>query len=168
MKKWLVAMVVSSCLIGYFVPYERSITFKETRVENPVLVYQPLQSGTDFDIVFTHSIHLTDVTESYRVLPTSELQLLAMQYTDVAIGMPSAAEQDQTLTYENGVYTLQYHDARLKDFTLHIGDVDYKLDLHYGGEIFALKQKLTRGKSYVLQIQKLSLYQKMKGVALGE
>lgn len=168
MKKWLVVIVVVVGLIGYFIPYERSITFKETRVDNPVLVYQPLQYGTDFDIVFTHSIHLTDVTESYRALPTSEIQLLSMQYTDVAIGMPSAAEQDQTLTYENGVYTLQYDDARLKDFTLHIGNVDYKLELQYGDENFALKEKLTRGKSYVLQIQKLSLYQKMKGVALGE
>ncbi|HEY4622853.1 MAG TPA: DUF1850 domain-containing protein, partial [Solibacillus sp.] len=94
--------------------------------------------------------------------------LLSMQYEDVAIGMPSSAEAGQTLTYENGRYILRYDDAKLEEFTLHIGDVDYKLNLQHNNEVIPLKEKLTRGKSYVLKIEKLSFYQKMKGVELDE
>lgn len=168
MKKWLVFIIlVLSVGLGY-IPYERSITFTETRTEQPDLYYLPLNGDLNFQLVFTHSIHLTDVIESYQVLPNNELQLLSMQYEDVAIGMPSSAEEGQTLTYENGRYTLRYHDAKLKDFTLHIGDVDYKLNLQHNNEVIALKKKLTRGKSYVLKVKKISFYQKMKGAELHE
>ncbi|WP_274308886.1 DUF1850 domain-containing protein [Solibacillus daqui] len=168
MKKWLVIIFVLISVIICFIPYERSITFTQTRTEQPVMYYLPLNDAFDFQIVFTHSIHLTDVIESYRVLTNNELQLLSMQYEDVAIGMPSSAEEGQTLTYEKGRYTLRYDDAKLKDFTLHVGDVDYKLNLQHKDEVIALKEKLTRGKSYVLKIKKLSFYQKMKGVELNE
>ena len=168
MKKWLVLIIVALSVGLGFLPYERSITFTETRTEQPVLYYLPLNRDFNFQMVFTHSIHLTDVIESYEVLPNNELQLLSMQYEDVAIGMPSSAEEGQTLTYENGQYTLRYQDAKLKDFTLHIGDVDYKLNLQHNDEVIALKEKLTRGKSYVVKVKKLSFYQKMKGAELNE
>lgn len=168
MKKWLVLLIILVTIAVGFIPYERSITFTETRTEQPVMYYLPLKDEFNFQMVFTHSIHLTDVIECYQVLTNNELQLLSMQYEDVAIGMPSSAEEGQTLTYENGQYTLRYDDAKLKDFTLHIGDVDYKLDLQHNNEVIALKEKLTRGKSYVLKIKKLSFYQKLKGVELNE
>ena len=166
MKKWLVMLLAFIGITFCFIPSERSITFTETRIENPTLYYIPLKSDTLFQIIFTHSIHLTDVKESYEVLPSNEFQLLAMEYSDVAIGMPSYAEEGQTLQYEDGVYTLRYDDARLKEFVLHIGDVDYKLELHHHGEIFSLKEHLKRGKSYEVIVQKLSLFDKMKGVKM--
>lgn len=168
MKKWLALIILVLSVVMVFIPYERSITFTETRTEQPVMFYLPLDKEYNFQIIFTHSIHLTDVIESYQVLPTNELQLLSMQYEDVAIGMPSSAEAGQTLTYENGRYLLRYDDAKLEEFTLHIGDVDYKLNLQHNNEVIPLKEKLTRGKSYVLKIEKLSFYQKMKGVELDE
>ncbi|MEK4698264.1 DUF1850 domain-containing protein [Solibacillus sp. FSL R7-0668] len=168
MKKWLALIILVLSVVMVFIPYERSITFTETRTEQPVMFYLPLDKEYNFQIIFTHSIHLTDVIESYQVLPTNELQLLSMQYEDVAIGMPSSAEAGQTLTYENGRYILRYDDAKLEEFTLHIGDVDYKLNLQHNNEVIPLKEKLTRGKSYVLKIEKLSFYQKMKGVELDE
>lgn len=168
MKKWLALIILVLSVVMVFIPYERSITFTETRTEQPVMFYLPLDKEYNFQIIFTHSIHLTDVIESYQVLPTNELQLLSMQYEDVAIGMPSSAEAGQTLIYENGRYILRYDDAKLKEFTLHIGDVDYKLNLQHNNEVIPLKEKLTRGKSYVLKVEKLSFYQKMKGAELDE
>jgi hypothetical protein len=169
MKKFVVviAFILVLACIG-FIPFERNITFVETRDEHPALYFLPLNHGDEFQIVFTHSIHLTDVIESYAALSTNEIQLLSMQYSDVAIGMPSSAEQGQTLQYGNGLYTLRYDDAKLANFTLHIGDIDNKLDLHYNNRIISLKENLIRGKSYLLEIQELSLYQKMKGVELYE
>ena len=151
-----------------FIPYERSITFTETRIETPTLYYVPLKNDMLFQIIFTHSIHLTDVKESYEVLPNNEFQLLAMEYSDVAIGMPSYPEEGQTLQYEDGVYPLRYEDATLKNFVLHIGDVDYKLEFHHHGKVVTLKEHLKRGKSYEVKVQRLSLYDKVKGVELDD
>jgi hypothetical protein len=168
MKKWLVLLLVVISVALCFIPYERSITFTETRNENHTLNYIPLKKDTLFQIIFTHSIHLTDVKESYEVLPSNEFQLLAMEYSDVAIGMPSYAEEGQLLQYEDGVYTLRYENARLKDFVLHIGDVIYKLELHHHGEVIPLKERLKRGKSYEIKIQRLSFYDKVKGVEMDD
>ncbi|MBD8038202.1 DUF1850 domain-containing protein [Solibacillus sp. A46] len=168
MKKWLLIILALSVSALFFIPFERSITFTETKTEQPEQFFLPLKNEDTFQLVFTHSIHLTDVIESYEVLPTNNLQLLSMEYSDVAIGMPSYAEEGQTLHYENGVYTLKYMDAKLKEFTLHIGDVDYKLDLQHKGRIIPLKEQLVRGKSYLIKVKNLSLYDKMKGVELND
>lgn len=150
------------------IPYERSITFVETRSENSIIYYRPLENIDEFQIIYTHSIHLTDVYENYVALPSNGIQLLSMEYSDVAIGMPGYAEEGQTLHYKNGIYKLQYDDAKVNNFVLHIGNVDYRLDLQHKNETVELKKILTRGKSYDVQIQKLSFYEKMKGVELNE
>ncbi|MFJ5770053.1 DUF1850 domain-containing protein [Psychrobacillus sp. NPDC093180] len=166
MKKILVGLIILMPII-FFIPFWSAFTFTETRSEDPVLHYIPMSRETNFQIIFTHSIHLTDVIESYKVIDSHKIQLLSMQYSDVAIGMPGYAEEGQTLQYENGIYTLRYEEAILKDFTLHIGDVDYKLSFNYGTKDFNLKEELVRGKSYLFEVKKLSLYEKMKGVELN-
>lgn len=168
MKKWFFIILALFSVVLCFFPFERSIIFTETRSEKPVQFFLPLKNEVTFQLIFTHSIHLTDVVESYQVLPTNELQLLAMEYSDVAIGMPGYAEEGQTLHYEDGIYTLKYMDAKLKEFTLHIGDVDYKLNLQHKGKSIPLKEYLIRGKSYEVNVQKLSLYDILKGVELND
>ena len=168
MKKWLVIILALSVSTLFFIPFERCLTFTETKTEQTEQFFLPLKNEDTFQLVFTHSIHLTDVIESYKVLPTNDFQLLSMEYSDVAIGMPSYAEEGQTLHYENGVYTLKYKDAKLKEFTLHIGDVDYRLDLQHKGRVIPLKEHLIRGKSYLIKVKRLSLYDKMKGVELDD
>lgn len=165
-KKILVMLIILMPSV-FFIPFWTAFTFTETRNENPELYYISMNGETDFQIVFTHSIHLTDVIEKYRVLDSMDIRLLSMQYSDVAIGMPSYAEEGQTLQYEDGIYTLQYDEAILTSFTLHIGDVDYKLSFKYGARDFNLKKELVRGKSYLFEVKKLSLYEKMKGVELN-
>lgn len=166
MKRWvwltIVCIVVLS--VAFFIPTKYVLTFTETRTNEPSMYYIALNKEQQFEIVFTHSIHLTDVKERYQVLENGDIQLLSMQYEDVAIGMPSYAEEGQTLIYEDGVYTLSYDEAVLQNFTLYIGDIDAALTLYSAGSEFNLKQQLIRGKSYVVEAKKLSLYDKMKGV----
>lgn len=150
----------------YFQPSSYVLTFTETRVNEPPMYYIALDEAQHFAITFTHSIHLTDVVERYEVLASGDIQLLSMQYEDVAIGMPGYAEEGQTLIYEDGVYTLSYEEAILPHFTLYIGDVDAALTLFSAGHSIDLKEQLVPGNSYVVQAKKLSLYEKMKGVEL--
>jgi len=164
----IIGLVLIILLIGFcFIPVFPAFTFKETRTENPTIHFIALGKKDSFQIIFTHTIHLTDVIENYRVLDSKEIQLVSMQYNDVAIGMPGYAEEGQTLSYGNGVYTLKYDEAVLTYFILHIGDVDEKLDFQYNKKNFDLKKELERGKSYVFEVKKISLFEKVKGVKLN-
>lgn len=160
---FLIILLVVLC----FVPIFPAFTFSETRTEHPNIHFVELEEKDSFQIIFTHTIHLSDVIESYRVLESNDIQMVSMQYSDVAIGMPGYAEEGQTLSYENGIYTLKYDEAVLNHFILHIGDVDKKLDFHYNEKNFNLKEELERGKSYVFEVKKISLFAKVKGVKLN-
>lgn len=166
MKKWHLLIISGILLIILFIPLEKALTFTETRVEKARIYYLPLQKEQQFQLLFMHSIHKTDVIESYEVLPNNELRLLSMQYEDVAIGMPGYAEEGQTLTYDKGIYTLSYDDATLPSFNLFIANIDATLQLIYQSNYVDLKKQLEKGKSYVFEVKKLSLYDRMKGVRL--
>ncbi|MCT6925197.1 DUF1850 domain-containing protein [Metasolibacillus sp.] len=166
MKKWYLLIISGILLIILFIPLEKALTFTETRVEKARIYYLPLQKEQQFQLLFMHSIHKTDVIESYEVLPNNELRLLSMQYEDVAIGMPGYPEEGQTLVYDKGIYTLSYDDATLPSFNLFIANIDATLQLIYQSNYVDLKKQLEKGKSYVFEVKKLSLYDRMKGVRL--
>lgn len=167
MKKIIGLVLIFLLIVFCLIPVFPAFTFTETRTEHPTIHYISIEKQNSFQIIFTHTIHLTDVIESYKVLESNEIQLVSMQYSDVSIGMPGYAEKGQTLTYENGVYTLKYDEAVLNDFILHIGDVDKKLDFIYNEKHFNLKKELERGKSYEFKVKKISLFEKVKGVKLN-
>lgn len=143
-------------------PFIQVMQFEQQRVEKGHTYYIKVAHDDQFQVVFTHSIHLTDVVETYAVEET-EIRLLSMQYSDVAIGMPAYAEEGQTLIYEDGLYTLSYEDAILNNFNLYIGDVDHGLTFKYGVRQFDLKELLGRGQTYNLSIQVISLVDWWKG-----
>lgn len=136
--------------------------FEQKRVEMGNTYYIKVTNENSFQIVFTHSIHLTDVIETYEIGDTN-FRLLSMQYSDVAIGMPAYAEDGQTLIYEDGIYTLSYEEESLDDFNLYIGDVDYGLAFKYEAKQVDLKELLGRGNTYNLSIQHISLLDWWKG-----
>lgn len=166
MKKVLVFLTIAIAIVFLFIPIFPVFSFTETRTEHPKTYYTAVEEETDFQIIFTHSIHLTDVVETYEISSTYEILPLSMSYSDVAIGMPGYAEEGQTLIYEDGIYTLYYEETALPNFTLYIGDVDYTLHFVYKGKTYDLKGNLQRGKSYLVEIKKISFYEKMKGVEL--
>lgn len=159
-------IAILGAIVFLFLPILPAFTFLETRTDQPTLYYTLMEDNIHFQMTFTHSIHLSEVIEAYEVQPSYDIRLESMKYSDVAIGMPAHAEEGQTLIYEDGIYTLYYDDALLPNFTLFIGDVDYSLNFVYQEKQFDLKKELTRGKSFLFEVKKISLYEKMKGVEL--
>src|SRR5690606_35836194 len=88
-----------------FLPFFSVIAFTETKTNEPQMYYIDVGSDTLFQIRFTHSIHLTDVLETYEIID-NKIKMISMEYEDVAIGMPAYAEEGQTLIYEDGKYKL--------------------------------------------------------------
>lgn len=166
MKKiWLIG-TLSVIILLLFFPFAEAFTFTETRTETPQLYYVTKENANQFQFIFTHSIHLSDVTEKY-VVKDGDIQLHSMEYSDVAIGMPGYAEEGERLEYEDGKYTLFYDNKTLEGFTIYIGDVDYSLRFLYGGSSYDLKKTLERGKSYHFEVRKLSLFDMLKGAKLN-
>ncbi len=168
MKNKVIFVFILIAVIFIFIPFIPAFSFTETRTDSPVSYYLLINEENNFQIVFTHTIHKTDVIENYQIMD-SEILLQSMEYSDVAIGMPSYAEKGQTLIYKEGTYTLSNDEpVVLPHFTLFIGDVKDKLYFKYGLKKYDLKEKLEKGKSYKVEVKKLSLVEIMKGVNLNE
>lgn len=154
-------------LVYIFLPIHKVFTFTEYRTDHPKTYYVKMKEDKDFQIRYVHSIFLTNVFESYRVTGENAIRLLSMQYEDVGIGLPGYAEEGETLSVKDGVYTLTYKHNIIQSFVIFVGDVNADLAFRYSGLEVDLKKYLTRGNSYTFSVQNLSLYQMMKGVNMN-
>ena len=149
-----------------FLPLQKVFAFTETRTENPVMYTILANTENEFHIRYTHSIHKSDVLEHYQYTDKNQIQLLGMEYEDLAIGMPGYAEEGQTLTQQDGHYNLKFNHKIIQDFTIYIGDLDIDLVFEYDGVEYNLKTDLQRGKSYLFEVKQISLYKQWKGVRI--
>ena len=156
--------LISSAFI--FIPHKQSIVFIDSSDES--LQAYSLLTQPRFQIKYTHSIHLSDVIESFEVLPDNSMRLVELEYEDFNIGMPSNAEEGEVFIEEDGKYFIRNMDRRLPEFRILIGDVDARLFLMKGDKEFDLKKALVRGETYTFRIQRLSLFQRLKGVNIDE
>ncbi|GEN82906.1 hypothetical protein SLU01_12180 [Sporosarcina luteola] len=154
-------------LVYIFLPIHKVFIFTDYRTDHPKTYYIKMKDEQDFQIRYVHSIFLTDVLESYRVTGENTIRLLSMQYEDVGIGLPGYAEEGETLSVKDGVYTLTYKHTIIQSFVIFVGDVNADLAFRYSGREIDLKKYLTRGNSYTFSVQSLSLYQMMKGVNMN-
>ncbi|WP_313150876.1 DUF1850 domain-containing protein [Lysinibacillus capsici] len=167
-RKFIITVLLSICLcIVIFLPLQKVFTFTETRLSHPKVHYIPILDEQTFQIRYTHSIHKSDVLESYQYIKGNRIEMLEMEYEDLAIGMPGYAEENQTLIQRNGKYVLQFNNSAILDhFTIYIGDLDLSLVFNYAEREYDLKKDLQRGKSYLFEIKRLSLYEQWKGVRM--
>ncbi|MGE6513816.1 DUF1850 domain-containing protein [Lysinibacillus sphaericus] len=170
MRKRKLFIVITLLCIGVitmiFLPLQKVFAFTETRTDHPMMFYIPIVKDDTFRIRYTHSIHKSDVLEHYKCVEKNRIQMLGMEYEDLAIGMPGYAEKNQTLTQRDGKYYLQFDNEIIENFTIYIGDLDLDLVLDYEDYEYDLKKDLQRGKSYLFEVKQLSLYDQWKGVRM--
>lgn len=150
-------------LIVSFTSNQRVITFTETRTSSPTMYYIPALQSNDFQVIFTHSIHLSDVIENYRLSPNQQFELVSMIYEDLAIGMPGYAEENQQLLFEDGKWVLSTEGTSLPSFVLYNSSIHKKLEIRYDKKIYNVKAILPTGKSYRVEVDQLSLIERWKG-----
>lgn len=160
----IVLILISSAI--FFVPLQRSMVFIDNDTKE-VAAYS-LLTQPHFKIKYTHSIHLSDVIESFEVLPDNTMKLVELEYEDFNVGMPSNAGEGEIFVEKDGKYFIRNMNRLLPDFRILIGDVDAGLSLMKDGNEYDLKKILTRGKKYTFRIQRLSVFQLLKGVNIDE
>ncbi|MCZ8539614.1 DUF1850 domain-containing protein [Psychrobacillus psychrodurans] len=179
MKEWwskemrflkVFGIIVLLCVVGisFFFPYQQVFVFTETRSDDPKLYYLRIEDARDFQIIFTHSIHKSDVIELYKITEDAKIQLVSMMYEDLAIGMPGHAEEGQTFEEKDGIYKLSYDDKVINSFTLLVADIDMDLIFKYKQKEYDLKKILERSKSYEFEVKKISLYEQWKGAKMND
>ena len=81
-----------------FIPTKEALVFQYQN-SGKVLAYIPLSEGDQFQMKYTHSIHLSDVVESYVVTKDHEIKQFELMYEDFAIGMPENASDGETFEH---------------------------------------------------------------------
>lgn len=156
-----------SIIVSVFIPYKWSFVFFEQQTTHPV-AYLPLEHEKTFQIRYTHSIHLSDVIETYIVTKNHEIQISALEYEDFAIGMPSGAGKGEKFAEKDGKYYITNMSQVYPSFNLFVGDVNRDLAFRYRGFEHDLKKYLQRGETYTFQVSRISLFDQMRGVRIRE
>ena len=152
--------------VSAMIPVERNYVFVDNKTGKITAYIKTIDP--DFQIKYIHSIHLSEVLESYQVLSDNTIQLTELEYEDFNIGMPSNAGEGETFVEKDGKYFIKNMNRKLPDFRLFVGDVDAGLFFLANGQEFDLKKVLKYGNSYTFQIRRLSVVEKLQGVNLNE
>lgn len=168
-NQWILLSVLALILIVsavVFIPIEENYVFIDNR-EAALAAFLEVEDDA-FQIKYTHSIHLSEVLESYEILPDNRIRMVELEYEDFNIGMPSNAGEGEAFVEKNGKYLITGMKREVDDFRLFVGDIDARLAFLANGQEYDLKKTLERGKSYTIKVQRLSLVEQLKGVSLNE
>ncbi|SDH74193.1 hypothetical protein SAMN04487975_107137 [Planococcus glaciei] len=163
---FLILVTAILLFIAAWMPLNKHYVFIDNKTGN-IAAHLPV-NARDFQIEYTHSIHLSEVIESYKVLPDNNLRMVELEYEDFNIGMPSNAGEGETFVEKDGKYFITGMKRELPDFRIFIGDIDAGLSFKNNGRKYDLKKTLTRGESYTFKVQRLSLIQQLRGVNIDE
>lgn len=146
-------------------PIKKAVVFYEKNTDQ-ITAYLPVNAGDTFQIIFTHSIHLTDVIEKYRVLPDDTIEEYEFIFEEFGIGMPSNAEEGQTFVYEDGKYHIKNVGNIFPSMKIRNGETVSEHRLVWGKNdehIVKFNHYFQPGNWYTVKVDNLSLWQSMKG-----
>src|SRR5699024_2273065 len=169
MKKFLMILLpvilLFTILIFLFIPIKQSLVFYDENT-NDIEAYLPMESQDTFQIIFTHSIHLTDVVEKYVVLDNQHIQQYEMDYEEFGIGMPSNAQGDEELDHEDGKNYIKNMVNIVREIMLRNGKEVSENSIVWGSYleyITKFNNYYELGAWFNIKIDKLSLWQMIQG-----
>lgn len=153
-----------------FAPFRQSLVFYEENTKN-IEAFLPMEEEDTFQIIFTHSIHLTDVVEKYIVLDNQHIQQYEMIYEEFGVGMPSNAKEGEEFVYEDGKYHIRNMDNVFPEINLRNGKTVSEHRLVWGSEqehITDFNNYFDPGAWFTVRVDTLSLWQMVQGVRIHE
>lgn len=149
------------------IPFQTALVF-EYQNSGRVLAYLPVTKDDSFQIKYTHSIHLSDVMESYAVTKDLQIKLFALTYEDFSIGMPENALQGEVFQHKNGKYYITNMNRLFPFFDLRIGKVRANHTLIHADNEYPLSNYIKPGTWIRIKIDRINLWQQWKGVNIHE
>ncbi len=161
-----IIFTITVCIL-IFVPQQQAIVF-EPNYSHADLVYIPTKGETSFQIKYTHSIHLSNVVESYKITPCQKIHQYELMFEDFSIGMPSNAEDGETFEEIDGSYYIKNMKRVFPYFHLRIGQVVANHTVIFKNKVYPLSQSIEPGTSVKVEIRKLNFFELWKGVNILE
>ncbi|WP_442599232.1 DUF1850 domain-containing protein [Neobacillus sp. D3-1R] len=160
----LIALIISSLL---FLPFKQALVF-EYQNTGKILAYLPLKKQDTFQIKYTHSIHLTNVIESYSITKENEIKQYELMYEDFAIGMPANAAEGEVFEEKDGKYYIKNMKRIFPSFDLRVGKVRANHTIIYHKKEFPLSKTIEPGTWIRIHVKKVNLLEIMRGVNILE
>lgn len=164
---FLVPLILLFITIVAFIPLKQALVFEYQNSEN-VLAYIPLKKEQTFKIKYTHSIHLSDVLESYKIIKNGNIQQYELMFEDFAIGMPSDASEGETFEEFDGKYYIKNMKRTFPHIDLRIGQVRANHKVIFLSNEYLLSDYIEPGTWVRIKARKLSIIQQLKGVNIVE
>ncbi|MGM0902467.1 MAG: DUF1850 domain-containing protein [Bacillota bacterium] len=159
----LFLLTVIIITISVVIPYKQALVFLQIE-NNMAITYIPLATGDTFKIKYKHSIHLTDVIESYQATTQGNIRQYELEYENYAIGMPSAASEGEVFEAKDGKYYLKNMKRDFPSFVLRVGQVRANHTLLFKNKAYPLAEFIEPGTRAMVQIKKLNVIQQLRGV----
>jgi hypothetical protein len=169
-KRFIISFLLLIILsLIFFVPFRTALVFYKENT-NQIEAFLPVEEGDSFQIIFTHSIHLTDVVEIYEVLPEHTIRQNEIIYEQYGIGMPSN-DEGGTLVYEDDKIHIKDMNRVFPYINLRNGKTVPRHRLVWGDQAEHLvwfKEYFEPGARFTIKVDRLSLWQFLKGVNIHE
>ncbi len=167
MKKFILAGVFILVATAIFVPFQERLSVV-CLSKKAKTMYVKLPMDREFSIEYTHSIHLSEVQEFYKIPGNgSEITQYALLYEDTSIGMPSDAEEDEVFSRtKDGKYLISNMDRSFPYIDLQIGRVVANHRIEIGKSEYELSEFFGKGEFVRFQWKRTSLFAQWKGVTV--
>lgn len=174
-KKSIFSVVIILLLFAaiLFFPFKSALVFYKENT-NDLVAYLPLGKGDQFKIIFTHSIHLTDVVEKYHVTKKGTIIQDEIIFESFGIGMPSNAEEGQVFEYKDGKYHISNLNNEFESMKIRNGKTvsKHRLRWNYKNQtdekMVWFNDYFEPGAWYTVKVERLSLWKYWKGVKIDE
>ncbi|RYM06366.1 DUF1850 domain-containing protein [Sporolactobacillus sp. THM7-7] len=158
-------LILGGLLLVYlFYPYRTALTFEDPETHQ-LLAWLPVRENDHFQILYTHSVHLSDVFEEYE-LRDGKLRPFQLTYEDTAVGMPANAGAGESFEIKNGNYIIKDLKGAYQELNLTIGQIKANHRIVYQKKIYTLKNYFGAGKAILIKYEKLSNWHLWKGEKL--
>lgn len=161
-------LLTCGVLLFFKLPVQKAVVFYRQNTDE-IAAYLPVEVGDSFQIIFTHSIHLTDVVEKYRVTDDNEIVQYEFVFEQFGIGMPNHAREGEIFTYEDGKYHIKNMNNRFSQLNIRNGKTVSRHRLVWGeqGEYQVwFNDYFIPGGYYVVKVEDLTLWQALEGVKI--
>lgn len=163
-------MILVVLLVSFLIPFRTALVFYKQNTSQ-IQAFLPIEKGETFQIIWKHSIHLTDVVEKFRVTEKHEFEEYEMIYEHFGIGMPSNAGKGETFVYENGKYHIKDMERVFPTINIRNGRTvsEHRLVWGENGEKMVwFNEYFEPGALFTMKVDRLNLWQYLKGVKIHE
>lgn len=163
-------MLVALCGIVWFLPLRTALVFYKENT-NRIQAFLPVEPGETFQIVFKHSIHLTDVIEKYRVTEDLKIEQYEFVFEEFGIGMPSNAGEGEEFVYDDGKYYIQNMSNLFPSLNIRNGKTVSEHRLIWGDQgdkMVWFNEYFDSGAWFTVKVERLTAWECVKGVEIRE